>query len=226
MPKSLDFDRHFDAQVYDKEYFEGFGYKSGYTSYLDAERVVRDLFIQIDRVMRERVDGMSHLDVGCAYGFGCSELWERGWSSKGIDISSYAVEQGEALWGDSPPIVLADARTYLKSYSSKLIDLITGVEFFEHIESSDVSSVIADMAKAAHWGFFLINASVSPTTKDPERSKGDHGHLNHHPFEWWVNQFSSYGELDWEAMYEFNKMAEDYNEEMAWHCRGLVVKFD
>lgn len=225
-------DRQFDLKVYDKDYFEGEGLKSGYKSYEQAKVIVQDQFEIINKVMRDRVaDGAEatvHIDVGCAYGHGVAKMKELGWVSVGGDVSEFAIKRGKEIYGEDHEISVSDARgdSFWKGFDKlQACDLVTSVEFFEHIPSEDVDGIIKHMAQSARWGLFVINARTAPG-QDPMGSHGDHGHLNNHSMTWWIDKFSQYGEVDYEAMFDFNKRAEAYNADVHWHNRCLVVKFN
>lgn len=223
--------REFDVSVYDKEYFEGKGKKSGYTSYGNARNLVRDQFQIIHDVMFPTVsadgEAMIHIDAGCAYGFGVQRMKELGWTSVGGDVSEFAIEEGKRLLGEDIEISVSDARKpgFWKGFDkAQACDLVTAVEFFEHIPTSDVPTVIEYMSKSARWGTFCINARTAPG-QDEHGNEGDHGHLNNHSIGWWIEQFSKVGEIDFEAMYTLSKRSEIYNPDLHWHNRWVVVKF-
>lgn len=225
-----EYGRQFDAKVYDQEYFEGTGSKSGYQSYTQAKEIVQDQFSIINDIMKPRVlaDGEAtvHIDVGCAYGFGVQRMKDLGWVSVGGDISEFAVNEGRRL-NPGIEIAVSDARqeSFWKGFNKvQAADLVTAVEFFEHIASDEVDSVLSYMASSARWGLFVINARTAPG-QDVQGSHGDHGHLNNHTMTWWITKFAKYGEIDYEAMFEFSKRAEAYNREVHWHNRCLVIKF-
>lgn len=220
-------DRHFDKDVYDEEYFEGEGHKSGYKSYNDAKGIVTDQYKMIHELMRDAVgDKPTVLDIGCAYGFGAEQLRLLGWGVTGIDVSEYAIEQGKKL---HPEVALsvgdAGDTSVWGNMSPKQFGLVTAVEFFEHIDSKDVENIISNMAEVAEWGFFVVNGRTAPG-QDVMAIHGDHGHLNNHNMSWWISQFAKYGEIDWETMFKFNKLAESYNSGVHWHNRCVVIQFN
>lgn len=227
MSKKHEYGRKFDKSVYGKKYFEGDGSTSGYVSYMDAKGIVQDQFAIIDRVMRDRVSERTMLDVACAYGFGVQKMRELGWKSSGLDVSKYAIGRARELAPHLDFDVL-DATELVKLYDKdkRQYGMITAIEFFEHIETEDAQKIIEGMYVLARGGYgvFVINASTYPD--QPHDTDGDHGHLNHHPMEWWINEIAQYGQIDFEAMFEFSKAAEKYNAGVHWHCRCIVVKFD
>ncbi len=217
-------DRHFDVDVYDEDYFEGLGQKSGYKSYQNAQGIVRDQFSMINNVMSSRVINKKHLDIGCAYGHSVQKMTELNWDSSGLDISKFAIDRGRQIYGIHHPIGVFDARESSDRRGEE-IGLVTAVEFFEHIGTEDVSKVLNNMAAMGDWGCFCINGRTSPGDS-LDGSHGDHGHLNNHSMSWWITEISKYGGIDFEAMFELSKQSELYNREVHWHNRYVVVKFD
>ncbi|GAH89257.1 unnamed protein product [marine sediment metagenome] len=78
----------FDANFYDREYFEGTsksGYGGMYTEELEKPKMA--LIAQfLKSCFREPM-----LDVGCAFGFLCAALQDAGINARGIDISEYSI---------------------------------------------------------------------------------------------------------------------------------------
>lgn len=221
MTNTHEYGRNFEAEVYDESYFQG-GSKSGYTNYGNAKKIVEDCFRIIHEVMVKAVGPKAtFVDVGCAYGFGVEKLNSLGWKGFGIDISSYAIRRGKEL--TNAKLITKNAMNS-KTWDEVDVDLVVSTEFFEHIPSDKVDSVISNMAKSAKWGAFIINARTYPgqTTKDAEL---DVGHMNNHSMSWWIEKFAKYGELDFDAMYNLSKKAEAYNARVHWHNRYIVIKF-
>lgn len=227
-----EYGREFDADVYDKEYFEGSGSKSGYKNYADAKGIVVAQFEMIRKVMENKAPLNTVLDVGCAYGYGVNYLVSTGWNEGfGFDVSDFAIEKARALHtgevyfsvGDAVEPEAYEAALFQHKWEGRKIGLVTATELFEHIETKDVPIVISRMSKVAEWGFVVVNGSTYPD--QPHDTDGDHGHLNHHGMEWWIQQFAEYGQIDFEAMFEFNKLAEAYDRNLHWHNRAIVVKF-
>lgn len=216
-------DRKFDAKVYDKEYFVG-GQKSGYGDYASCEAMVRDQYRIISSVMYPKTEKHTALDAACAYGYSTDELSKNGWDAQGFDISEHAISKALELHGSQFWCASALDKKFYKEIQNKRFGLVTGVEFFEHIESKDVPFVIENMARIAEWGCFVINGRTAPD-QALDSIHGDHGHLNNHNMSWWIEQLSAFGDMDFEAMFELNKLFENYNAAVHWHNRAMVVKF-
>lgn len=225
-------DRQFDAAVYDEKYFEGGRESSGYDSYENARKIVTDQFQIIHDVMFPRItaDGEAGIsvDVACAYGFGVKKLKQLGWIACGGDISEYAIKRGLEL-NPGLEIAVSDARneSFWKGFMKyQSVDLVTAIEFFEHVDGDDIDKIIGFMKESARWGVFCINASTQPNQDAPaEDADPDHGHLNHYSMAWWITKFAEVGQIDFEAMYELSKRSEAYAPDVHWHNRWLVVRF-
>jgi hypothetical protein len=225
MPEYHDYtDRKFDARVYDEAYFVG-GEKSGYGNYADCEGIVRDQYRMISEVMQPKTDNKASLDAACAYGYSTSELRNHGWDARGFDISAHAVMKARALHGAGFEQASAMDGSYFKTFKPKQFGLITGVEFFEHIESKDVPRVLKNFAGVAEWGCFVINGRTSPG-QPLDSIHGDHGHLNNHLNSWWVTELAKHGDLDFQAMGVLNRAFFAYNESIQWHDRVYILRFN
>lgn len=215
--------RQFDAHVYDEKYFEGGAETSNYDSYMNCRGIVEKQFEIIDEVMNKRVPAKTNLDLGCAYGFSCNKLRELGWTSIGVDISDFAISKARELFDTG--FSTADAiKPWNFRAANDRIGLVTAIEFFEHIPSADAGRLIAQCALNADWGFFLVNGRTYPG-EDEHKIDSDHGHLNFHNMSWWVTQCAKHGEIDWEAMFEFNLLADEV-EDVDWTNRAVIVRFD
>lgn len=212
--------RVYDPSIYNQAYFEG--ESSNYDNYQNCEGIVRDQFKIIHEVMWPRVELKKHLDIGCAYGFGVDEMFQRMWDSSGADVSGFAVEKALAFGNK---FKVADATDEKFWEVQEPVGLITAIEFFEHIPSDLAQSVIKWMSVRSQWGVYVINAQTHPG-ENTEQIKSDHGHLNFNSMAWWVTEFAKYGEVDFLAMHELNKRFEDYNPGVMWHGRTVVVKYD
>ncbi|MDL2342331.1 MAG: class I SAM-dependent methyltransferase [Patescibacteria group bacterium] len=217
-------DRKFDAKVYDTEYFVG-GEKSGYGDYAGCEGIVRDQYRMMSDVMKGRTDKRTALDAACAYGYSTSELNRQGWDAVGFDISEHAIGKAKQLHGDGFHLASAMDSSFYKQFSDKQFGIVTGVEFFEHIESKDVPGVLKQFARVADWGCFVINGRTAPH-QGLDSIHGDHGHLNNHLMSWWVSEMAKVGDVDFEAMGQLNRLFFSYNQSIQWHDRVFVVRFN
>lgn len=217
-------DRTFDAGVYVADYFVG-GQKSGYGDYVSVEGMVREQYRMISNVMFSKTQNHHALDAACAYGYSTNELQRCGWTALGFDISEHAITKAKVLHGDNFRLANALDRAFYAKFNPKQFGLVTGVEFFEHIESKDVPKVLKNFAKVAEWGCFVINGRTAPD-QALDSIHGDHGHLNNHSMSWWIGELAKVGDLDFDAMGQLSRRFEDYNAGVHWHNRVMVVKFN
>jgi len=79
------------ASLYDSEYYEGFADGAGIAGGItELSPVLRARLDEIERwVKKGRL-----LDVGCGFGLFVSYAAERGWDAAGLEISSWAAEEG------------------------------------------------------------------------------------------------------------------------------------
>jgi hypothetical protein len=217
-------DRKFDATVYTEDYFIG-GEKSGYGDYTGVQGMVRDQYRMISEVMYLKTTNKNALDAACAYGYSTSQLRNDGWDARGFDISKHAILKARQLNGPHFELASAMNPKLYKQFPDKFFGLVTGVEFFEHIESKDVPEVLKNFARIAEWGCFVINGRTSPD-QSLDSIHGDHGHLNNHLMSWWVGELAKVGDVDFRAMGQLNRAFYNYMPSIEWHDRVFVVKFN
>ncbi|MFA5583991.1 MAG: bifunctional 2-polyprenyl-6-hydroxyphenol methylase/3-demethylubiquinol 3-O-methyltransferase UbiG [Bacteriovoracaceae bacterium] len=130
-----------------------------YTAYDDpiallrAENRIKLPWI-VERVTRQGFKNPHILDVGCGAGFLCNELSEKGYQVKGIDIS----EESLAVARKYDKTKLADyqvADAYKLPYESNSFDVITCLDFLEHVDRpQDVIKEIARVLRPEGLFFF------------------------------------------------------------------------
>ena len=162
------------SHPYTEGYFQK-GEGSNYRGYEDGKQ-----FEMRAEAIRDRFHPTSLLDVGCARGFVVNHLRVMGVDAKGIDISEWAV-------GSVPPdglgkhLTAADVTKGLP-YSDGQFDLVTSMDFLEHIEEKDVDALIAEMLRVGRRQFHVITT--------PEYTMyGDETHVCMKPLEWWKAKF-------------------------------------
>jgi len=124
----------------------------------------------------------SVLDAGCSFGILVYALRELGIPAYGVDISEYAISQAT---DDIKPFV------HVMDISRELpigyYGLVTCIEVMEHMEESDALRAIENICNVTDDVLFSSNPG----------EEGEHGHINCHPIEYWVDRFTEHGmELD------------------------------
>lgn len=148
---------------------------SNYSAYEDGKQ-----FELRAEAIRDRFQPKSVLDVGCARGFLVGHLRKMGVDAKGVDISEWAV-------GSVPPdglgahLKCADVTKGLP-YADGEFDLVTSMDFLEHIEEKDVTFLIAEMLRVGRRQFHVI------TTLD-YTMWGDETHVCMRTLDWWKEMF-------------------------------------
>jgi len=107
------------------------------------------------------------LDVGCGRGQFVAYAREAGIEAYGFDFSRWAVNEGRFYRCKPEWLKLHDA-TKPWPYKDKSFDLVTAIDFYEHIYAEDLDFVIGEMLRVAkRWVFLQI-----ATTK-----KGEEGYI-------------------------------------------------
>lgn len=236
MKERIDFDREFDASIYEKRYFDGDGGTSAYTDYRQAQGIVEEQYLVVNNLMSTVVSKPTALDIGTAYGFGADYLARQSWENvHGIDISNYAISKAKQLAAKSPAGDklafsqgdLLDTAVF-DQFTDKQFGLVVGTELLEHIPSSEARPLLERVSRIAEWGFFVINARTSARIEAEEgieHAKNDAGHLNHNSMSWWLKQFSYVGDIDFDLMFQFG-LATVGKQGVDWHTRCVIVKFN
>ncbi len=115
------------SELYDEGYYNGDVY-SKYT--MDSERRINNKRITL---VKQFWQGSAKiLDVGCAKGFFLLQAKEAGLDPYGVDISSYAINQGKALLGGS--LVCGNVEDRIP-FSDEFFDVITCWDVIEHLKN-------------------------------------------------------------------------------------------
>ena len=131
----------------------------------------------------------SVLDAGCSFGILVWTLREVGIQAFGIDISEYAI--GRAIDEVAPYVEVGDIS---ESIRPGPYDLVTCIEVMEHMREEASHRAIANICAQTNDVIFSSN---------PEEA-GVHSHINCHPIQYWVEQFSEHGfelDKDYDATY-------------------------
>lgn len=105
--------------------------------------------------------GSSVLDVGCAKGFMLHDFAQLipGLDVKGIDISSYAVEN--AIEDMRPHVQVGDARRL--PFPDKSFDVVISINTIHNLERDDCARALAEIERVARRGAFVtVDAHRTP----------------------------------------------------------------
>lgn len=217
-------DRPYDPEIYNEAYFEGkAGY--GYESYLQAYGVLNALVDLVKPSIENRIPKLySTIDVGGAYGHVANIMSKMGATAWNFELSEWAVERCNELY---PHVVTVQGDATVKRdwmvVPQDTFDLVTAFEFFEHVPTESIDSVLTQMALCAKWGIFLTQ-SRSWADIDRDAVRGDHGHLHYHSNLFWLNKLDTYGDIDFDSMTDMNYRAFQMKD-LAWGNRLYMVRF-
>lgn len=137
----------------------------------------REFFGSIADRMIEILRPKTALDAGCAMGILVGSLRERGVDAHGVDLSEYAISEGD-------PRAAGHLRVgRLEDPLPLRYDVISCIEVLEHIEAGAVEQVIANLCAATDH--ILLS-----TTPD-DFNEGTH--INVRPPSYWLSLFADQG---------------------------------
>ena len=179
-----------DRTFYDRDYFEARTRQSLPHSreviYPLAERTAAFLYRQY-RPTRA-------LDIGCAKGFLIEALRTQGVATVfGVDISLYAVSEGEAATRGRLMVADAQAGIPLRSES---FDLVTALDLFEHL--GEPGAVLQEIRRVLSTNGMAYLKICHPRHPNALR---DPSHVNVQPLSYWRREFRQAG-FRWQRLYE------------------------
>jgi len=163
----------FNGDYYDEKYFadvrgrrfntgetvETWGYKNPSGDWAGCADIIKAW----KRIFNPR----NMLDVGCGRGTFVAYAREAGIEAYGFDFSRWAVNEGRFYRCKAEWLRLHDA-TKPWPYPDRYFDLVTAIDFYEHIYAEDLDFVVDEMLRVARKWVFLQIA----TTK-----KGEEGYI-------------------------------------------------
>ena len=211
----------FTSEWYDEEYFAGLkGGKKyrkpngtiGKWSYFNpsGELKVAEL---IAKAWKTMFNPRNALDVGSGRGTFVAYMRNAGIEAYGFDFSEWAVGEGRYKRCKPEWLILHDA-TKPWPWNDRSFDLVTALDFFEHIYIDDLDFVIKEMFRVANKWIFLQIAVVGGGSgagihdkgfiirrgeKIPRELEGAvvAGHVTVQPAEWWRNKLMEIGGDEW-----------------------------
>lgn len=177
----------FDANFYDREYFEGTS-KSGYGG-MYTEELERPKMALIAQFLKSCFKGPM-LDVGCAFGHLCAALQKAGIDARGIDISEYSISQ--ALPQVKDKVTVCDV-TKGTPFKDKQFPTIVAFQTMEHIKVMDIPLVVKEICRICDE-YVCIEVPTWYDDKTPDRSDSfDKSHVSFYSASFWVDQFYAEG---------------------------------
>lgn len=138
---------------YGKSYFDperNLGY-SDYVRTSEFEILAKQLFDRFDLLHK------SVLDVGCAKGFLVKSLRDLHVDALGVDVSSYAIKQGEKL-ENNQFLLIGDAREDLNSFEDGEFDLVVGIDFLDCFSEQSLKKIIPEINRISKKQFHKISS--------------------------------------------------------------------
>ncbi|EHB54674.1 MULTISPECIES: class I SAM-dependent methyltransferase [Paenibacillus] len=174
---------------FDEKYYSG---NSNYTSYQYDTR-----FIQWSYDIKKYLNPKTLLDVGCAKGYLVRSLRLLGVDAKGVDISSYAIENADEY---AIGHVVCSSATKIP-FEGKF-DLVIAFDILEHIPEPEVFEAIDELSRLGNTVFLKMPHFYDPWDLDET-------HVTLYPKSWWYEQFANRGFdviEDHEILSRFNYM--------------------
>ena len=117
--------------IYSKNYFCGAKQGRGYVNYDEDKKSDLPTFHSyLDRIEKTAATGGQLLDIGAATGTFLEVARQRGWQTKGVEISAYAAAEGVKKNLDIVAGTIQTARL-----NHNFFDVITLWDVFEHVEN-------------------------------------------------------------------------------------------
>jgi ubiquinone/menaquinone biosynthesis C-methylase UbiE len=198
----------FDKEYYDKEYFavpegkkflgsdgeiHGWSYANPTGEFLGAKEIVK--------AWREVFNPEHLLDVGAGRGTFIAYARDLGIDAYGFDYSKWATsEEGRYSRCEEGWLIQHDARDEWPYFENQF-NLVTALDFYEHIYAEDLPKVIPEMYRVADKYVFLQIATVDGVREEgyilekgeevPKEYQGYAvaGHVTVQPESFWIEQF-------------------------------------
>lgn len=189
------------SHPYDEAYYVGGG-KSNYEDYRRVEPAIDTGFMPevgryADAARADRPEP-SCLDVGCAMGFYVERFARVGWDAHGVDISEYAVAEGEARGVPNLVVGSVDALPY----EDERFDFVFSIDVVEHVAEPLAAAMVAEIHRVLRPGGlcflatpnFLTNAYWNAFT--PGFEDRDVTHVNYQSVESLRRLFADFGSCE------------------------------
>ena len=166
---------HLCASLFDYEYFHR---TSTRLELLETAEHVKGI---VDFVLDQKgYRNIKWLDVGCAFGDLTNEAFAAGIDAYGVDLSSYAILEGERKYPKlKERLLVCDCKDLSFKFKPKTFDVISVFETLEHLQNPRTClAVLKRLLKPK--GILLIS-----TPKPGPSATVDPTHINVQPFKFW-----------------------------------------
>jgi SAM-dependent methyltransferase len=151
------------GDAYGESYFVG-GTVSNYGDYGDVEEAIDAGFMpEVSRYAARAGAGRpekASLDVGCAFGFYVERLRRLGWDARGVDVSTYAIEQGRARGITGLQVATAEELPF----PDDSVDFVTAIDVIEHIPADRARTAVAETLRVLRPGGLAFYATPNYLT--------------------------------------------------------------
>lgn len=167
------------------------------------------------------------LDLGCAYGQVVASLLKKKYDVNGIDISDYAIEQGQKEYPPLKGKTFQGSCHQLQRFEDSSFDFLYSQQVFEHIPASVCQKLAEETyritkPKGLIWAGLVLDLGedYQPQGFNPEDP--DKTHINLRPKQWWDDIFLSVGwsvDDDSDKRFRETRLPDGYSffEEYGWH---------
>lgn len=232
--------KQFTAQYYNDKYFadpvgkafhksngtiQHWGYRNPMGDFAGALSIARAWYI----LFRPK----NMLDVGCGRGTFCAYAHKVGIEAEGFDFSEYAITH--RYWKCKRKWIRVHDATEPWPYRDSSFDLVTALDFFEHLYLDDVDFVIDEMYRVAKkWVFLQIATVDGVKEKGYVLRKGEAVPIELEPYAvaghctvctegWWLNRLKK---VDWVArrdLVERFRSLVDPNIIRNWLLNSIII---
>jgi len=183
----------------------------------------------------DRLVGSSgtHMDIGCGAGHFVLCMRDRGWESYGVDISTDAA-QGQSH------VICADFADPAGAVEHGYYDLVTALDFWEHIWERDIDRLLEGAVSLLQPGglHMAIICTRGAEEKDFVAAPGVtvtpqnawalvSGHVNIRNFTYWARKFRAAGlRLRYDLMYLFQVLRDEsqtMSQVGSWKDKNLLI---
>ena len=182
-------------------------YSTGYHSNLGLGHATFLVYELLDNTSFPHHSIETVLDVGCSHGKAVKQLWEGGLHANGVDISTVAIalankaRRAGMRCVASFPCFQAAAASALP-FPDRSFDAVLSSDVLEHVETNEVSKVVAELARVT-TKLILLKIASGPSTEgagsELRKLKGkglavpDNLHLTQKPSAFWIAAFEKVG---------------------------------